>query len=127
MNNETRARLESARRNRYLAKSIVHHGRLMTRESWIRELALTHKLELHDEWAVKPMSRTQFNRASWAEQDAHDRKRKAAGKRPVPYAVHPETGGMFQLSKFEHELFVELTSAAPGGTEGPETQPTPMR
>lgn len=73
-------------------------GDVVTRREWVErkvEQGLEPKITQEDK--IKPMSRLQFNRASNAEQAAHDRKIKQAGKKDVFWL------GDFEVTKIEHD------------------------
>ncbi len=113
--------LSEIKANDYL-KSLVRDrdtGEVMTRHAWVaRKVAqgLTPTTTTTDK--VKPMSRTQFNRATQAQQQAHER-RVAAGGKVTEYWL-----GEYAVKKTEYDLAVRLALAASPATEA---QPTAER
>lgn len=78
-------------------------GDVLTRREWVqRKLSQGLEPKITQENKIKPMTRTQFNRASQAEQDAHERKIKQAGKKDVFWL------GDFEVTKIEHDYAKEL-------------------
>ncbi|MBA4285481.1 MAG: hypothetical protein C0434_08120 [Xanthomonadaceae bacterium] len=73
-------------------------GKVRTRAQWVDEqLASGVQPSTRMVDKIQPMSRTRFNRATQAEQDAHERKRKAAGQKPE-YRI-----GQYVVSKTEYD------------------------
>lgn len=87
-------------------------GDVVTRREWVErkvEQGLEPKITQEDK--IKPMSRLQFNRASNAEQAAHERKIKQAGKKDVFWL------GDFEVTKTEHDYAQSLKANASVATE----------
>lgn len=82
-------------------------GDVVTRREWVErkvEQGLEPKITHEDK--IKPMSRLQFNRASNAEQAAHERKIKQSGKKDVFWL------GNFEVTKTEHDYAQSLKAMA---------------
>lgn len=69
-----------------LNKQIRANGKITTLKDFVRESVKAGKeLSIEEVGAIKPMSRTKFNRASGREQELHEKKMKAAGTKKVYY------------------------------------------
>jgi N12 class adenine-specific DNA methylase len=67
-----------------LNKLIRSNGKVMPIKDWVKaKLAEGYQPKTREEYAIKPMSRLQYLRATQAEQEAHDKRMKASGKKTV--------------------------------------------
>lgn len=119
---KARQAVEEARKAENRGKSVVERhkdavlskqirdserGDVVTRREWVErkvEQGLEPKITQEDK--IKPMSRLQFHRASNAEQAAHERKIKQAGKKDVFWL------GDFEVTKIEHDYAQSLKAMA---------------
>lgn len=91
-----------------LNKAIQVEGQPTTIKAQVKKLVEAGELattEQHDK--VKPMTRTQFNRATQKEQDAHEKRVKEAGKKTVYYV------GDFDLGKTAYDYAQYLIGKGP--------------
>lgn len=90
-------------------------GRIMTRREYIDALHEAGDLSVshHREPRVKPMSRSQFNRATQAQQDAHERKMREGGEKTVYFVNNSE------MPKVAHDYAQHLLGQAAEPTPGP--------
>lgn len=87
-----------------LDKQVRFNGEVMTVRQYVELKASAGTLDpgSFDEPKVKPMSRTQFNRASQREQDAHEKRMREAGTKTV-YTVNG-----YELGKHAHDYAQHL-------------------
>jgi hypothetical protein len=91
-----------------LNKAVQVDGKPTTIKAQVKKLVEAGELattEQHDK--IKPMTRTQFNRATQKEQDAHDNRVKEAGKKTVYYV------GDFDLGKTAYDYAQYLIEKGP--------------
>lgn len=100
-----------------LDKMVSDNGEQMTRRQWVeRKLADGLKPNTTQEDKIKPMSRSQFNRASNEEQRAHERRVKEAGKKDVYWI------GDYEVTKVEHDYAEHLIQKPVDAVVEPEVQ-----
>lgn len=93
----------------YLNEMVSYQGRPMTRRSYVEMLVSEgNEPNTFEESVIKPMSNRQFNRASAAEQRAHEQKMKRAGMKTV-YCI-----GDYIVSKTLYEYAVEFSQRGGG-------------
>lgn len=109
-----------------LAKQWRFDGVVMTSRERIESLLAKGELEVdsYEEDKIKPMSRTQFNRASQREQDAHEKKVREGGKVTV-YTVSGSDLGKIAHDYASFLLSQQKTDEAPKAAEqaAPVSQP----
>ena len=105
-----------------LAKMIKSDGKVMTRADWVKSLiADGAKLSVDMVNKIKPMSRAQFNRASSAEQRAHEDKIKRGGK------VSEHMIGNYVVSKTEYDYAEHLLAKSQQPEKKAEKSPKPAK
>ena len=86
-----------------LNKQIKANGKLTTLKDLVREsVKAGKKPSIEEVAAIKPMSRTRFNRSSNREQELHEKKMKESGKKKVYYV------GDYDLGKTAYDYAVHL-------------------
>ena len=96
--------LPEIRADATLDRMVSDNGQEITRRAWVeKQLAAGDALTIEQEDKIKPMTRTQFNRASNEEQRAHDKRILAAGKQPVFYI------GNYAVTKTEYDYAKSLS------------------
>ena len=96
-----------------LLKAFSFNGKATTRKAMVEELVADGKTpSIGEEPRIKEMTRTQFNRATQREQDAHAKKVKEGGNKKVYFVGNYDTG------KIGHDYaqFLVARDAAPATT-----------
>ena len=81
------------------------NDKIVTRKKMIEDLVTTGATtSTREESRVQPMSRTAFNRANQAEQDAHEKRIRNAGTKRVYSITNPvNTGSWYDITKTEYD------------------------
>lgn len=88
-----------------LMKQFRFDGHVITLKHKVEQLVAAGETpSIRLEWAIQEMTRTQFNRASQCQQDAHEKRRREKGKIPFYYV------GNYRLGKTAHDYAAHLIS-----------------
>lgn len=104
-----------------LDRETSENGERMTRRQWVdRKVAEGLTARVTQEDKIKPLTRSQFNRASGEEQRDHERKIKEAGKKDVFWI------GDYEVTKTEYDYAQESKASTPAAAQTPLALAAPV-